>query len=120
MNYYINPSWFYWLKVVSGIQDACIIISILFGILMVCLGVVYVIEITSAYDEEDFSVLLRFLKVSIVVFVVALLGSILTPNRETLIEMQIARYATRENVNTTVESIKSVVDYIVESINSMK
>lgn len=120
MNYYINPGWFYWLKVVSEIQGACIVISILFGILMVCLGVVYVVNISTAYDGEDFSVVLRFLKISIVVFAAALLGSIFIPNRETIIEMQIARYATRENVNTTVESIKSVVDYIVESINSMK
>ena len=123
MEYYINPSWFYWIQVVDGIQTAFIVFSVVFGILAVCLSIAYLAERSCIFDEDDernVARIFHFLKISIVVFVVAVLGAVFVPNRNTLIEMQIAKFATRENVDTTVESIKSIVDYIVESISKLK
>lgn len=119
MNYFIDPSWFYWIKVISGVQDACIVLSILLAIVGTSLLIVGLVELN--WDEEVSGN--RFIRVALIigiVFIFTLLGSIFIPNKETLIEMQIARYATKENVDVTIESLKSVVDYIVESIGSLK
>jgi len=123
MEYYINPSWFYWIKVIDGIQTAFIVFGVVFGILVVCLSIAYFAERSCIFDEDDEQNVARiflFLRISIVVFIVAVLGAVFFTNRNTLIEIQIAKYATRENVDTTVESIKSIIDYVVESIGSLK
>ena len=123
MEYFIDPSWFYWLKVIDGIQTAFIVFSVAFGILVVILSIVYLAERSCIFDEDDRQNVARiflFLKISVVVFVVAILGAVFVPNRNTLIEMQIAKYATRENVNITIDALKSFVDYVVESIGNLK
>lgn len=45
---------------------------------------------------------------------------IFVPTKSTFIEMQIARYATVENAEWTVETVKSAVDYIIEAIKQLK
>ena len=37
-----------------------------------------------------------------------------------MIEMQIARYATYENAEWTVDAIKNAVDYVVQAVKSLK
>lgn len=46
--------------------------------------------------------------------------AIFVPNKDTLVEMQIAQVVTKSNIELTVESIKDIVDYIVQSIASLK
>ena len=42
------------------------------------------------------------------------------PSKEALIEMQVARFATYENAEWTLDTVKAAVDYIVESIKSVR
>jgi hypothetical protein len=118
MNYIINPSWFYWIKVVDTLRMTFIVLGIL-GIFASVIGLpIYWGD--AVYDEADKK---RFKKIArgvIIPTVVLWLLIIFTPSKETLIEMQIARYATYENAQWTVESIKSAVDYIVEAVKSMR
>ena len=51
---------------------------------------------------------------------VCLVLTIFVPSKSTMIEMMIAKYATYENADWTVESLKSVVDYIVEAFKAVK
>ena len=123
MEYFIDPSWFYWIKVADGIQTAFIVFGVVFGILVICLTIAYLAERSCVFDEDDeekVARIFRFLKISVVVFIVVILGAVFVPSRNTLIEMQIAKYATRENVSITIDTLKSFVDYVVESIGSLK
>jgi len=61
-----------------------------------------------------------FYWLSVVSCVRVFVGVIFIPSRNTMLEMQIARYATYENAEWTVETIKSAVDYIVQAIGSLK
>ena len=123
MNYYINPAWFYWIKVLDETRIISIVSAVIFGAAIVFLSIAYASESDYIFDEEDERTLARLhrlIKIAIAVFVIAVLCAIFIPDKNTLIEMQIARYATRENVDATIESIKSFVDYIVESISKLK
>ena len=42
------------------------------------------------------------------------------PSRETLIEMQIARFTTVENAEWALDAVKSATDYIVSAIKELQ
>lgn len=118
MNYIINPSWFYWLGVANVIKVmACIFIFFcVVGAIVVsgCAGVEY------DKDDDEYKALMKWRTVFVVIALICLLLTIFVPSKTTLIEMQVARYATYENAQWTVESIKSAVDYIIEAVKSMR
>ncbi len=126
MDYFIDPSWFYWLKVINSVNVACIVFSVLLAFAAGVLSISGLINYDCGkkfHDEEDLQSGKRSLRIALIlgiIFIFTVLASVFTPDRDTLIEMQIAKYATKENVNVTIESLKSVVDYIVESIGSLK
>lgn len=126
--YIINPSWFYWLNVIDTIGTffGVIVVFSIGGTIASTIG--YLICHGSIADYPDYSdgekailpVWKRILKISIITAAVAGVFLVFIPSKNTLIEMQIARYATYENAEWTVETIKAAVDYIVEAINSLK
>lgn len=62
-------------------------------------------------------------RVAIVLFVVAVILFIIyvfIPPRETLIEMQIARFTTVENAEWALDAVKSATDYIVSAIKELQ
>ena len=104
--YIIDPSWFYWVSVFEALKVVCVI-----------LGVMFIIATMIHLNEEGFDwggVLLIFFTL------VCAAGAIFIPNRQTMYEMMIAKHATYENANLTVEAIKSAVDYIVEKIGALR
>jgi hypothetical protein len=48
-----------------------------------------------------------------------MLIAVFVPDKQTMIEMQVATVATKTNVEWTVEQLKVVTDYISERINSV-
>lgn len=123
MNYIINPAWFYWMSVASGIKIVVLVVALL--MLFPCIGF-FISACVEAecgcdgFEDDDAKRSLKasskWLTISIVLFVVFAF----VPSKDTLIGMQVAKLATVENANWTLETIKSAVDYIVESIKSMK
>jgi len=62
-------------------------------------------------------------RVAIVLFAVAVILFIIyvfIPPRETLIEMQIARFTTVENAEWALDAVKSATDYIVSAIKELQ
>lgn len=121
MNYIINPAWFYWMSVASGIKMVVLVVALL--MLFPCIGFFINACIEAEWDgfEDDdakrsLKVSGKWLTISIILFVVFAF----VPSKDTLIEMQVAKLATVENANWTLETIKSAVDYIVDAIKSMK
>ena len=115
MNYIINPSWFYWVHVVNGLQ---ILLGIFAGILVLVAFICFI----TAYDEygdnkSKWEMRGTICTVTAVIFGVAL---IFIPSKSTLIEMQIAKFATYENAEWTIDKIKEAVDYIVSAIQNIK
>jgi hypothetical protein len=126
--YIINPSWFYWLNVVDAIGTffgAIVFVSIggtiasTIGYLM-CLSEIKNFPDWSDGEKARLPVWKRILKICIITAAVAGVFLVFIPSKNTLIEMQIARYATYENAELTIETIKAAVDYIIEAINSLK
>lgn len=135
MNYIINPSWFYWLqllsdsktiiKVISALTSVGLIVAIIAAIVDYVLGYKYRNQIDKdgePYDPDWRSYLLakKFIKILFPITIVFLIISIFIPSKETLISMMIAKYATKENLSMTVEGVKSAVDYIVNAIKEIK
>ena len=126
--YIINPSWFYWLNVVDAIGTffGVIVVVSIGGMIASTIGYLICHSCITDYpDKSDgerarLPVWKRILKISIITAAVAGVFLVFIPSKSTLIEMQIARYATYENAEWTVETIKAAVDYIVEAINSLK
>jgi len=128
-NYIINPSVFYWINVYSTLRAfsiAFFVISIMAAI-GCTIGALYNhYESSVAYNNDQRERYLKGLKlfkrITIIATVVVVLSGlfiIFLPNKTTSIEMLIARTATYENAELTVQGIKEVVDYIISAIKSI-
>ena len=124
--YIINPSWFYLLHVIDclssllGLTCAFATIALIVATIM---RIIHFCETGGFEDDDDIRIrkfLNKCLKISAIITFVTMIALIFLPSKQTLIEMQIARYATYENAEWTVEAVKSAVDYIVEAVNSIK
>lgn len=116
--YIINPSWFYWLKVVDNISIVLIVFAVIAtAATAVGLPAYWFDDVFDEAEEKQFR---KIAKGMIVGVVILWLLVVFVPSKSTLIEMQIAKYATYENAEWTIESIKSAVDYIIDAIKSLK
>lgn len=120
MNYIINPMWFYWVNVVNTLVVIFIVLLILAAGACVISGVITLVTLDYGPDDEVHEAAKSIFKIGLAVAVVAAVAVILIPTKNTLIEMQIARYATHENVEITIDTIKSAVDYIVDAMKTVK
>ena len=118
MDYIIDPSWFYWISVLDAVKATLIASTILSALAATILaGFVFG---DSWGDEDEERNCKRALKISIVVLAFSIVGVIFIPSKQTMIEMMVARCATKENAQITVDALKSAVDYIIEAIKSVK
>lgn len=128
MNYIINPSWFYWLHVVENLKAIGIIALVFLSaglVVALILGAIFYSDgCFERGDDPDWLMYLNIkkiiLKAILPPIVVLVLVGIFMPDRQALIEMQIAKFATYGNAEWTIDTVKAAVDYIVESIQSIK
>jgi len=109
MNYIINPMWFYWLNVCDGFKIFLIVFSVLYGISIIVTLIEFVVENN------------KFPKWKIIFYIIPIiliLLAIFIPNKTTLIEMQVAELATKSNIDYTIESIREIINYLLETINN--
>ncbi len=69
--------------------------------------------LTQAFVEEES-------RVSRLESKIGLLGVVFIPDKQTMIEMLVAKTATVENAEWTVDAVKQAVDYIVSAIQTLK
>ena len=123
MNYIINPAIFYWISVSDAIKAIALVGLIIFGIAAISGTVAYlIIAFDCEWDFEDEENAKRLRKIARNLIIIALICAVfvaVVPSKTTLIEMLIAKTATYENAEWTAESIKSVVDYIVEAFKAV-
>lgn len=142
-NYIIDPSVFYWMNVLSVLQTVLAVIGSL--ILATCVGccTAYIYkkidlgappedpgDNAQHYDQERYKAHLRqyeedreailYLRKcmisTLVIGTVIVVTSIFIPSKQTSIEMFVARTATFENVDWSVQQVKEIIDYIVTAL----
>lgn len=115
MNYIINPMWFYWINVVDTLR---LVVSIAIFISAAAALVAAIIAVVNSdwKDDGEYKLAVKVFKRLIVLFVILCVVLVFLPSKNTLIEMQIARYATQENAELTIDAIRSAVDYVVQAI----
>lgn len=129
MTYIINPMWFYWIGVADKICEATCSLAIL---LFISSATAYIVAAAlkidahghDGFDRKCSSYIVgakaqRVATVLAVLAVILLAISTFIPSRETLIEMQIARFTTVENTEWALDAVKSATDYIVSAIKEL-
>jgi hypothetical protein len=118
MNYIINPSVFYWMNVADGLKEIFYFLLVISSISLSAGFIILANDLTSNDNEKrNWRIALR---IAVIVSAVSILGVLFVPTKQALMEMLIAKTATVENAEWTVESLKSVVDYIVQAAQSLK
>lgn len=103
----ISPWFFYAIQVCDNVGCALCVLGFL-GMFIGCalfLGVV----MDAFWCEEDTKRAIRFAKKSLIVGVISCAIAVFVPTKETLIEMQIAKVATKEN-------IENAVTYVIDTV----
>jgi hypothetical protein len=115
--------WFYWINVADRLNTVLFTIVIAIGvteiIMMIVAGLSYSMGKDYGPDDPDLQMAKALIKPIIIcgiVLAASMIGVVFIPSKNTLIEMQVARFATYENAEWTVETVKSAVDYIVDAI----
>ena len=129
MTYIINPTWFYWLSVVDKACQLAFTAAVLLVVLSAALFIAaafckYEAVYKNAVDEEcfEYATGVKMQRIATAVAAVAAILFIIcvfVPSKETLIEMQIARFTTVENAELALDAIKSATDYIVSAIKEL-
>ena len=117
-NYIINPFIFYWMHVMNVLS----IVStafFCFGVLSTIFSIIFWKAYQCWEGDKVAKIWHKALIVSIIISVITGLIMIFVPDKSTSIEMLIARTATYENAQLTVQGIKEIVDYIIQAINGI-
>ena len=115
MNYIINPSVFYWISVVDGVRNV-IIVGLLFGAAAIlCCALCYAIN-DGCLGRDEIKTVKIVLCISIPLVMTGLLGIVFLPDKQTLIEMLIAKNVTVENAEWSLDALKQAVDYIAQAM----
>ena len=117
-NYIINPSIFYWMNVLDTVRGITLFCSITSMATLIVLAIAYLICINTE-EYTDAKIYKKVLPVAAIIAVISSIIVIFVPDKRTSMEMLIARTATYENAQLTVQGIKEIVDYIVQAINGI-
>lgn len=123
-NYIISPSVFYWINVLAGMQTVFMIVGSLFAIVGFILMIFWFVDIFDAFpqDKDDIRVIKSKRKWMIICYALAIVfivAGMFIPTKDTSIEMLVARTATFENVDWTVQQVKEVIDYIIKALKEV-
>ena len=115
MNYIINPIWFYLMSVVDALKS----FSIIAAIALLATSIVWrFMSFDAGYDEEK-----EYKKRSFNSFVWSAIFcamAIFVPNKETLMQIMIARYATYDNASAVIQAVQNAANYIIETVGKAK
>lgn len=123
-NYVIDPNAFYWMNVLGIAQTILGIIGGVCAAAFVCLLIGWIYNSCEVKHGHDYNLVYlkafrRWAIVAGIIGFVFVTAAIFVPGRTTSIEMIIAKAATFDNVNWTVQQVKDVVDYIVQAIKGI-
>lgn len=112
--YIINPMWFYWVDVLNGLELLFVILASALGVGGFIGALCYSAD--NYIGEEEKPKLIRWVKIWAVITSMLILLAILIPSKETMIQMQLAKFGTYENAEKALETIQDATDYILEHL----
>lgn len=116
MEQIVNPAFFYWASVFSGLKVASIILTVVCFIVLTIMFFYYDSEYNGWDDDDEFAGAFRKnMKRIAVAIIVMVMIMIFVPSKQTMIEMQIAKMATGDNISAVIEKITEVAKEIIES-----
>lgn len=123
-NYIISPSVFYWMNVLAGMQTFFMVVGSIFASAGLILMILWFVDIFDRFsqDKDDIRVIKSKRKWMIVCYALAtvfIIAWMFIPTKDTSIEMLVARTATFENVDWTVQQVKEVIDYIIKALKEV-
>lgn len=118
--YIIDPMWIYWINVCDALKGVSIGIAVLAAIALVIAMVCMAENAKYGVEDKDYLSSRKAFLISLPICLFFTMASIFIPSTKTLIEMAVAKLATQENIELSVDALKFVVDYIVETIKSIK
>ena len=116
-SYIISPSWIYFLNTFGCLKTFFTALGVVSGI-----GTLIVAFMIGILHDEGLvpPSIKKIFFIFLCILIVMSLFAILVPSKTAMLEMTVARFATYENAEWTIDSIKSVVDYIVNAISTLK
>lgn len=122
-NYIIDPAVFYWINVLATTQTVFAIVGVFLMLAAIgfAAGWIYNWYQTVEYEHhEESKKYMRMCRVgtflTLLPGIVLILLSIFIPSKQTGVEMLVAKTATFENVDWTVQQVKEIIDYIVSAL----
>ena len=124
----INPMWFYLIDVLNTLDDIAPIFSFASAVAMVVFAFLWYVMWDDYYNEKkDISeteykrfrkIASKFLKGSIIVFVISLFITVMVPAKKTMYTMMVVDQIKLDNIEGVEEAIKDSVDYIYCKFNN--
>lgn len=118
MNPIINPLWFY----LMGVGTSAIYFFGTVGGLLIILGIIALVsggmEYTD-YNKEKGLKILKWAKKYTIIGILICLLAIFIPTKETCYQMIAATVATPNNIEIVGETATDIVDYIIESVDTL-
>lgn len=109
----INPLWFYLINVIENIGGLLFTAAILSGGIFITL---LVCTLTGGSEFEKHS---KIFKRLIITFIISSTLTSLCPTKSTCYQMMTAAMITPNNINAVGEVATDVVDYIIESVDTL-
>lgn len=123
-NFIIDPKIFYWINVLGIMQTVTAVVGsvCLLAFIGFAIGWIYNAgEVESGFESNVYymKTCKRWTIATGIIGLILLTASIFIPGRTTSIEMLVAKTATFDNVNWTVQQVKEMIDYIMQGIKSV-
>ena len=120
-NYIIDPAWIYWVNICDAVKTMFIVIAVLSASVLVALLIATVADELVFDDvDADYAKIKKLIRFVISVTLLSTAAAIFIPNATTLIGLKVTELVTQSNIDFSTDALKSVVDYIVEAIKSVK
>lgn len=121
MTPYINPWFFYWISVAKSARFFLYAI----GALSLVVAIIIIIPAAAnAYDSEDLMDNLKNVKkqltAAILISIFSAMIAAFLPTEASMYKMVVAKVITPDNIAGGVDTIKQVIDYIVQKIAELR
>lgn len=144
-NYIIDPAVFYWINVLKYMQTMFALTGGFLLVMFIGLFCLYMYrnngltepekpdDVSDRYemrhyqrelhdyenDMKDVQKIKKHMLITLIAGTLLILISIFIPDKQTSVEMLVARTATFDNVDWTVQQMKEIIDYIVSALNGV-
>ena len=116
MNPIINPLWFYLIDTITSLKVVFLVIGVLIWIVLTIVSICHL-----SWDVDDLKEFweYKYTKSIAIVGAISLIVGCLIPGIETSYKMLVASLVTPDNIAAVGESVSSIVDYIINSVDKL-